>query len=68
MSSHGVESRAVSWSGVGSGRVGCVSGQVGSGQVESRGVELSGAEWSRFKLSRVESWRGVECSRVDSRF
>ena len=61
MWSHGVVSRAVSLSGVWSGRVGWVSGRVGS-----RGVELSGAEWSRFKSSRVKSNHGVELSAVGS--
>ena len=61
MWSHGVVSRAVSFSGVRSFRVGWVSGRVGS-----RGVKLSGAEWSRFKSSRVKSNHGVELSAVGS--
>ena len=66
--------RVMEWSlvqchGMESGQVGWVGGfLVGSGQVELKGVELSGAEWSRFKSSPVESWSGVEYSRVDSRF
>ena len=58
----GVESRAVSLRGVGSGRVWWVSGRVGSSRVERSRVEWSQVETIQVKSSQVESWSGVECS------